>query len=129
MDTLRQCERDVEQARSKLEQDLALLRSPSTVSSFTESLKHEMLEAKDAMVEQATDAVQTKISDFIEDLKAKAAANPAAALTIGAGIAWQFIRNPPIVTALIGAGLLSLFRTQGFARPTMPRICERARPG
>jgi gas vesicle protein len=104
----------VEQARSKLAHDLAVLRSPSTVSSFTESLKHEALDAKDAVVEQAKDAIQTKVSDFIEDLKAKAAANPAAALTIGAGIAWQFIRNPPIATALIGAGLFSLFRTNGL---------------
>jgi hypothetical protein len=114
MDSVRQCERDVEQARTKLAQDLALLRSPSTMSSFTESVKHEMLDMKDSVVEQAQTAVHTKISDFIEDLKAKAAANPAAALTIGSGIAWQFIRNPPIATALIGAGLFSLFRTQGF---------------
>ncbi len=117
MDNLRQSERDVEQARSKLAHDLAVLRSPDTISSFTESLKHEALDTKDAMVEQAKQAVQTKVSDFIEDLKAKAAANPAAALTIGAGIAWQFIRNPPIATALIAAGLLSLFRTQGFRAP------------
>ena len=110
-ETLNQCERDVEQARSKLAQDLAILRSPATFSSFTNTIKHEVLDTKDAMVAQAKDAVQSRLSEFVEDLKAKAAANPAAALTIGAGIAWQFIRNPPVATALIGAGLYSLWRT------------------
>jgi ElaB/YqjD/DUF883 family membrane-anchored ribosome-binding protein len=110
-ETLNQCERDVEIARSKLAQDLATLRSPATFSSFTSTVKHEVLDAKDAVVAQAKDAVQSRVVDFVEDLKAKAAANPAAALTIGAGIAWQFIRNPPIATALIGAGLYSLWRT------------------
>ena len=38
-------------------------------------------------------------------------ANPAATLAIGAGIAWRVFRHPPIATALIGAGLLSLLRT------------------
>jgi hypothetical protein len=113
-ETLNQCERDVELARSKLAADLATLRSPATFSSFTDTLKHEALDTKDTLVAQAKDAVQSKLTDFVEDLKAKAAANPAAALTIGAGIAWQFIRNPPIATALIGAGLFSLWRTNAF---------------
>ena len=42
------------------------------------------------------------------------ASGSAAALTIGAGIAWHFVRNPPIATALIGAGLYSLWRTNAF---------------
>jgi cell division septum initiation protein DivIVA len=53
---------------------------------------------------------------LIEDVKARAAANPAAALAIGAGIAWRLIHRPPIATALVGAGLISLFRTPP-ARP------------
>ncbi|MGB8709747.1 MAG: hypothetical protein WCD39_08280 [Methyloceanibacter sp.] len=48
---------------------------------------------------------------MVDDLKAKAAANPAAPLAIGAGIAWRVFRHPPIATALIGAGLFSLLRT------------------
>jgi hypothetical protein len=117
MDTLRECERDVEQARSKLANDLAVLRSPTTISEFTDSLKHKALETKDAVIEQAQEAVQSKLQELVEDLKGKVAANPAAALTIGAGVAWHFIRNPPIATALIGAGLFSLFRTQAVWAP------------
>jgi hypothetical protein len=56
-------------------------------------------------------AAQSSIETLIQDLKARAAANPAAALAIGAGVAWRLIRHPPIATALVGAGLLSLFRT------------------
>src|SRR5205807_2610581 len=51
------------------------------------------------------------LQSVIEDVKGRAAANPAAALAIGAGLAWRLVRHPPIATALIGAGLVSLFRT------------------
>ena len=79
---------------------------------------------KDALVDKAKSGVQSTIDTFVEDLKARAAANPAAALAIGAGIAWRLIQRPPIATALIGAGLYSLFRTtpthgtHGSARTT-----------
>ena len=116
--SLWQCERDVEAARAKLADDLAVLRSPATVASFTESLKDTALDAKDAVIEQAKDAVRSKVSSFVDELKAKAAANPAAALTIGAGIAWHVVRHPPIATALIGAGLYSLWRSQAVPSNT-----------
>ena len=116
--SLRQCERDVEAARAKLAQDLARLRSPATAASFTESLKDTALNAKDAVIELAKDAVRSKVSSFVDELKAKAAANPAAALTIGAGIAWHVVRHPPIATALIGAGLYSLWRSQAVPSDT-----------
>jgi hypothetical protein len=116
--SLRQCERDVEAARAKLADDLAVLRSPATVASFTESLKDTALDAKDAVIEQAKDAVRSKVSGFVDELKAKAAANPAAALTIGAGIAWHVVRHPPIATALIGAGLYGLWRSQAVPSNT-----------
>jgi len=54
-------ERDVEDARAKLTQDLSVLCSPRTMAGFTDSLKQEALETKDALWEK---------------LKAKAAANP-----------------------------------------------------
>jgi hypothetical protein len=113
-DTLRQCEREVEQARFKLSHDLATLRAPETFSSFTDDLKRDALETKDALIDQAKQTAQSKLSDFVEDLKARAAANPAAALAIGAGIAWRLLSHPPIATVLIGAGIYSLWRTDGF---------------
>jgi hypothetical protein len=51
---------------------------------------------------------------MLDNVKARAAANPSAALAIGAGIGWKLVKHPPIATALIGAGVLSLWRT----RPT-----------
>jgi hypothetical protein len=112
--SLRECEREVEQARSKLSHDLATLRAPETFSSFTDDLKRDALETKDAIIDQAKDAAQSKLAGFVDDLKARAAANPAAALAIGAGIAWRLLRHPPIATALIGAGIYSLWRTNGY---------------
>src|SRR5215212_669470 len=108
---LHQLEREVEGARAKLAADLAVLRSPDTFSEFTEGLKSETLGAKDALVERAKSSVQSTIEGFVEDLKGKAAANPTAALAIGAGIAWRLFRHPPVATALVGAGLVSLLRT------------------
>jgi hypothetical protein len=108
---LSRLESEVEAARAKLHNDLAALRSPTTVAKFTAALKEEALEAKDAVLEQAKSVVTSSAAALVEDLKARAAANPAAALAIGAGIAWRLVRHPPIATVLIGAGLLSLFRT------------------
>lgn len=114
---LRTYEQDVERARVKLASDLATLRSPATISSFTRALKYEALDAKDAVIEGAKSSMQSTVSGVVEDLKAKAAANPAAALAIGAGVAWRLIQNPPIATALVGLGLYSLLRTDA-ARPS-----------
>src|SRR5262245_51641511 len=116
-DSIRQCEREVEVARAKLANDLAVLRSPKTFAAFTDDLKQDAIETKDELVGQATDAVQSKVTGLVEDLKAKAAANPAAALMIGAGIGWYLLRHPPITTALVGCGLFSLLRTNASAQP------------
>ena len=89
-------ELQVEEARAKLASDLALLRSPQTYREFGAELKSD-----------AKSAVQRAI----DDVKARAAANPSAALAIGAGLAWRLVKHPPIATALIGAGVLSLWRT------------------
>jgi len=110
--TLTDCERDVEQARAKLASDLATLRSPETFSSFTDDLKQEAFETKDAIVEKARSSAESMVMRVVDEIKAKAAENPAAALAIAAGIGWRLIRNPPIATVLVGAGLFSLWKTQ-----------------
>jgi hypothetical protein len=48
----------------------------------------------------------------MDDVKARAAANPSAVLAISAGIAWRLLKDPPIATALIGAGVLGLWRAK-----------------
>jgi len=96
-DNLRKLEREVEIARSRLKSDLTVLSAPSTYASVKETLKTE---------------ANSAFYNVVDRLKARAAANPAAALAIGAGIAWRVIERPPIAAALIGAGLFSLFRTE-----------------
>jgi hypothetical protein len=119
--SLRQLEKEVEAARAKLASDLATLRSPRTAAEFTESLKQEAFEAKDALLDKAKTSIQSSIESMIEDVKARAAANPTAALAIGTGLAWRLMRHPPIATVLVGAGLLSLFRTQPALLHGRPR--------
>ena len=118
-DALERCERDVEAARAKLAQDLSVLRSPDTFAAFTDDLKQDATELQEEWVGRAKDALQAKTTGVIEDLKAKAAANPAAALMIGAGVGWFFLRHPPITSALVGCGLYSLLRTPASAQPHM----------
>jgi hypothetical protein len=98
-ENLQALESKVEEARAKLAEDLALLRSPQTYRQSGANLKSE------------AQAVSQRILD---DLKARAAANPSAALAIGAGIGWRLFKHPPIATALIGVGLLSLWRTKAM---------------
>ena len=90
-------EREVERSRAKLTQDLAVLCSSDTFAAFTDDLKKEAVGMKDA---------------YWEKLKARAAANPAAVIAIGAGLAWRLIQRPPIASALIGVGLFSLWKTE-----------------
>jgi hypothetical protein len=116
-DKLGKCEHEVQAARAKLAHDLATLRDPTTLASFTRDLKQTALDTKDELVDQAKETVRSTATSLVEDLKARAAANPAAALTVGAGLAWHFLRNPPVATVLIGAGLYSLLRTHGSPVP------------
>jgi hypothetical protein len=51
------------------------------------------------IVDQAKSTTQSTLQGMVDDLKSKAAANPAATLAIGAGIAWRVFRHPPIATA------------------------------
>ena len=71
-------EREVERSRAKLSQDLAVLCSPATLAAFTDDLKQEAFETRDA---------------FWEKIKARAASNPAAVMAIGAGLAWRLLRS------------------------------------
>ena len=101
--SLRTREREVESARTKLTEDLAVLCSPRILADFGHSLKQEALVSRDRLWEK---------------LKAQAAANPAAVMAIAAGLGWRLMKRPPIASSLIGLGLFSLLRTS--AKPLDP---------
>jgi vacuolar-type H+-ATPase subunit H len=107
MSDLNAIERDVEQAREKFAGDLARLRSPDILASF----KDDLSAAKDDLLDRTTEAAKDGAQRIFDDLKDRATANPAAALAIGAGLAWQLARRPPIATLLVGLGVVSLLRT------------------
>jgi len=111
-ENLRELEREVEAARAKLAGNLSTLRSPGTYSEFADNIKQTALDTKNSLVEDARSRTLSAVDEFVDRLKARAAANPAALLVIGAGVAWHLLRRPPIVTALVGGGLYSLLRTQ-----------------
>ena len=48
----------------------------------------------------------------------RASANPWAAIAIAAGLTWHLVRHPPISSALIGCGLISLLRTNRSSPPS-----------
>jgi hypothetical protein len=116
-DDLDRLEKEVEAARDRLSGDLAILRSPSTYSDFTGRIRQTALNTKNSVVDEVRNRTNSAVEDALETLKAKAAANPTATLVIGAGLAWQLLRRPPIVTALVGGGLISLLRTPASGIP------------
>jgi hypothetical protein len=104
-------EQDVEQARARFANDLAQLRSPTNLTRFKDDLWAEARETKDELLEKGKEAAKDAVQRLAAELKDRAAANPAAALAIGAGLAWRLFNRPPIATALVGMGLYSLLRT------------------
>jgi len=104
-------EAEVEAARARLSEDLAKLRSAETYDEFTDNLKQTVISTKHSIMEEAISRTRSMTDDVLDSLKAKASANPTAVLVIGAGLAWHLLRRPPVVTALIGGGLVSLMRT------------------
>ena len=111
MSELDALERDVEQSRARFADDLARLTSPRRVSAVKQELWSDADRAKDALVGKAREAAQDAAQSILTDLKQRAIANPAAALAIGAGLAWRIARHPPIASILVGVGLFSLLRT------------------
>ena len=108
---LNQLERDVEQARARFTADLARMRSPAIYADFKDEVVAEVRHAKDELVEKTTDAAKERAYGVLEEIRDRAAANPAAALAIGAGLAWHLARHPPVTSVLVGLGLMSLWRT------------------
>jgi hypothetical protein len=111
-------ERDVEAARNRIAVDFARLRSPATLSGFKDDVLARGREAKDATIHAMTEQASSAARRVVADLKDRAAANPAAALAIGAGLLWRFAHRPPIATLLVGVGLASLLRTSPHSGPS-----------
>src|SRR5690349_19780717 len=95
-ENLSDLEKEVQAARATLSKHLDALSS----THMYESLKV-------GLSSTARSSTQT----FLEELTARAAANPIAAFAISAGVAWRLIKHPPIASALIGAGAYGLWRT------------------
>src|ERR1700716_1640627 len=108
-------ERDVEDARGRLRLDLARLRAPDAMNRM-----------KDDVTGRVTGAAQDTAHRVLDEIKARAAANPVAALAIGPGLAWRFIHPPPIATLLVGAGLVALMKTDRHERHMGADFVERA---
>jgi hypothetical protein len=104
-------ERDLEETRKRLARDLDRLRSPETISGFKSDLLAHASETKDQLFGKAKESASAGAQDLWREIKARASANPAAALALGAGLAWRLLHRPPIASALVGVGLISLWRT------------------
>jgi hypothetical protein len=80
---LDQLERDLEETRERLSRDLDRLRSTETISGFKADLLAQVSETKDDLVGKAKASVTAGAQDLWDEVKARAAANPAAALAPG----------------------------------------------
>jgi hypothetical protein len=104
-------ERDLQGTRERLARDLDRLRSAETISGFKADLLAQASETKDQLVGKAKESVIAGVQDLWRQIQARTAANPAAALAVGAGLAWRLVHRPPIASVLVGIGLMSLWRT------------------
>ncbi len=104
-------ERDLQGTRERLARDLDRLRSAEAISGFKADLLAQASETKDQLVGKAKESVSAGAQDLWREVQARAAANPAAALALGAGLAWRLVHRPPIASILVGIGLMSLWRT------------------
>lgn len=104
-------ERDVVEARSRMSARLAALRAPANMAELKQNAVSEATRYKDALVGRAKETGRQRASGVLEAIKDKAAANPAAALAVLAGVGWRLYRHPPIASVLVGLGVASLART------------------
>src|SRR5436309_13730150 len=72
---------------------------------------------KDEVHRDASDTAAQTAESLWSDIQHRASANPWAAIAIAAGLTWYLVRHPPISTALIGFGLISLLRTNRSSAP------------
>jgi hypothetical protein len=112
VDELREMEREIEVTRARLKANIGAIGSDYTMDNLKATIKAEVVEAKDSALEFAKTSGAQMAREGFETLKRKAAANPAAALMIGAGVGWRLWKNPPIAAALAGVGLFSLFSSR-----------------
>jgi len=108
---LEELEREVEEARSRVALDLARLRAPGAVAELNEVLTVQVSRTKDQLLDSAKETVRNRSESLMSEIKARIAANPGAALAIGAGLAWRLYRHPPVASILVGAGVIGLMRT------------------
>jgi hypothetical protein len=104
-------EREVEEARQRVAVDLARLRAPGAMAALKDDVTAQAMRTKDRMLDRARDSARQRTNGLVDEVKARIAANPGAALAIAAGLAWRLYRHPPITTLLVGGGLVSLMRT------------------
>jgi hypothetical protein len=118
---LERLERDVAQARSRLTGDIARMRGPSVLSEF----KRDLISRATIASRDGAWGVAHRV---LKDIKDRAAANPAAALAIGAGVASRLVRHPPLSTMLVGLGVAGLLKTdpEGGMSPVVARAAESA---
>ena len=108
---LQQLEREVEAARERVAEDATRLRARHLVADVKHGAKAEFDQVRQQVVQKAKDAGRRQMDGLLAELKARVAANPGAALAIGAGLAWHLLRHPPVATVLVGAGAVALWRT------------------
>jgi hypothetical protein len=111
-------EAEVEAARRRVAADLEKVGAPGSFSELRRNLGSEVSEAREELTDKIKASARDAATGVIDGIKARAAANPVAALAITAGLAWRLAHHPPIASVLIGAGLVGLMR----ADPRRPGI-------
>lgn len=115
---LRRLEREAEEARARLRGAIAEINDPRTVENAKLEMKRRAEDVKEQVVgyikgakDNALDTGRAQGDAFTRKLQRTAIENPLSVALIGAGVGWRLYKNPPIATALIGAGLWQLMKS------------------
>jgi len=102
------------------------LRSHDYLSEAKRRISSEVSQVSHNLVQSTKERGRAQLDGAVSELKARVAANPGAAMAIGAGLAWRLYRHPPVATMLVGAGLLALWRTDPRHPAPGARLAARA---
>ncbi len=124
-DNIHELQREITATRERLRSKLHVVSSDASVAELGETFRDQAQKVTDDVVSKARETTQNVVSDVIESLKERAAANPLAVLAIGAGLGWKLWKNPPVASTLVGLGIFGLVTNTNVMKRAGETITER----
>ncbi len=124
-DNVEDLQREITATRERLRGKFHDLTSDASISELEDTMRAQAQKVADNVVSKARETTGNALSDVIETVKERAAANPLAVLAIGAGLGWKLWKDPPVASALVGLGVAGLFINNKLGKQATEAITEK----